>query len=141
MRRVALALALAALAALACGKTRRAGDDAAPGEKPAATKPEAPDAPAEKGVPPAEGRPRVPAAPEALLAEGAVREIQDALARRELLGRHRRGELDDATSAALRRFQEQEGLAATGFPDRETLARLGVDPDAAYGRAGDAPRE
>jgi hypothetical protein len=134
-----LPLVLAAAAALAaCGGTRKAEKpDAA---EPSTSKAEAPDRPSEKGVPPKEGRPRVPAAPEALLAEGAVGRIQEALADRGLLGAHRRGELDAPTSAALRRFQEGEGLAETGFPDRETLRRLGIDPEQAYGRAGDAPR-
>jgi peptidoglycan hydrolase-like protein with peptidoglycan-binding domain len=123
-----------ATAAAACGGTRRVGE-AAPDARP-----EAPDRPSEKGVPPAAGRPRVPAAPEALLAEGAVGRVQEALADRGYLGRHRRGELDDATAKALARFQADEGLAETGFPDRETLSRLGLDPDETYGRAGDAPR-
>ena len=30
--------------------------------------------------------------------------------------------------AGLRKFQESQGLAATGFPDHETLRRLGIDP-------------
>ena len=29
---------------------------------------------------------------------------------------------------ALRTFQESQGLAATGFPDHETLRKLGIDP-------------
>lgn len=114
-----------------CGGGRRVPDDAGGAAR---AEPEAPDAPAERGVPPEEDRPRVPAAPEALLAEGAVGRIQEALVERELLGEHRRGELDEPTSRALREFQEAEGLAATGFPDRETLSRLGVEPDRAYGR-------
>jgi hypothetical protein len=69
-----------------------------------------------------------------------VGEIQRALAERGLLGKHRKGELDEPTSAALRKFQGQEGLARTGFPDRETLRRLGIDPEQAYGRVGDEPR-
>jgi peptidoglycan hydrolase-like protein with peptidoglycan-binding domain len=97
-------------------------------------RPEAPDSAAAKGVPPKGARPRVPASPEALLAPGAVGRLQRALAERGLLGEHRAGELDDATSAAVRRFQEREGLAATGFPDRETLAKLGISPEDAYGR-------
>jgi peptidoglycan hydrolase-like protein with peptidoglycan-binding domain len=80
--------------------------------------------------------PRIPASPEALLAPGAVGELQRALAARGYIGRHRQGELDAATSAAVRRFQQDEGLAATGMPDRETLRRLGIDAEAAYGRGG-----
>lgn len=133
MRRAAAVATLAAL--LACGGVRKVEQPA-----PAPSKPEEPDRKEERGVPPAAGRPRVPAAPEALLSEGAVTSLQRALGERGYLKAHRDGELDEATSAALRRFQEDEGLAETGFPDRETLRRLGVDPEKAYGRAGDAPR-
>jgi hypothetical protein len=31
-------------------------------------------------------------------------------------------------STALRKFQQSQGLAATGFPDHETLLRLGIEP-------------
>src|SRR5215813_3998273 len=31
--------------------------------------------------------------------------------------------------ASIRGFQRSQGLAETGFPDRETLTRLGIDPD------------
>jgi peptidoglycan hydrolase-like protein with peptidoglycan-binding domain len=135
--RAAAAVLVAAALLAGCGGARRVEAPAAPAE----ARPEAPDRPEEKGVPPAAGRPRVPASPEALLAEGAVMDIQEALADLGHLGEHRKGELDDATSAALRTFQAEVGLAETGFPDRETLSKLGVDPDAAYGRAGDEPRE
>jgi hypothetical protein len=134
-RRAAALLLAAALAS--CSRVREVEK---PDEPQPAPKAEAPDRPEEKGVPPKEGRPRVPASPEALLAEGAVSEIQRALADRDLLGKHARGELDEPTSAALRKFQEAEGLAQTGFPDRETLRRLGLDPEKAYGRAADQPR-
>jgi hypothetical protein len=129
--RRAIAAALG-LGLAACGGVRRATDE----DPPAASSPkaEAPDRPSDRGVPAEGGRPDVPAAPEALLAEGALGRIQEALGERGLLGPHRRGELDDPTSRAIQKFQEQEGLAMTGFPDRETLSRLGVDPDQAYGR-------
>jgi hypothetical protein len=29
----------------------------------------------------------------------------------------------------IRQFQKSQGLEETGFPDRETLRRLGIDPD------------
>jgi hypothetical protein len=134
------ALAAAALLAAAagglggCGGVRRVPDADAGAAEEGEQKPEAPDRPSDRGVEAEGGRPQIPAAPEALLAPGAIGDLQDALARRGLLGRHRRGELDEPTSRALRTFQEGEGLAATGFPDRETLARLGVEPDRAYGR-------
>jgi peptidoglycan hydrolase-like protein with peptidoglycan-binding domain len=137
--RRALALA-AALSLAACGGVRRVpGDDTAGDAAPGPT-PEAPDRPSDRGVPPEGERPRAPAAPEALLAEGAVTELQEALTDRGLLGKHAPGELDEATSKALRKFQAEQGLAETGFPDRETVARLGLDPDDAYGRAEDEQR-
>ena len=129
--------AAAVVAALGAGLAGCGGVRRVPDEEPAAKvppTPEAPDRPSDRGVPSEGGRPEVPAAPEALLAPGAVGRIQDALGARGLLGEHRPGELDEPTSRALRRFQEGEGLAATGFPDRETLSRLGVEPDRAYGR-------
>ncbi|WP_242360977.1 peptidoglycan-binding domain-containing protein [Anaeromyxobacter sp. SG17] len=131
IRRRTLVVAVA-LAAAACRHPQHPTSPAG-GESP---RPEAPDRAGEKGVPPKAGRPRIPAGPEALLAPGAVKDIQGALADRGLLGEHRAGELDAPTSRALRKFQESQDLAATGFPDRETLQRLGVDPDRAYGREG-----
>jgi peptidoglycan hydrolase-like protein with peptidoglycan-binding domain len=139
LRQALAALTLGAMIA-ACGGVRRAETPDTRGAETAAQKPEAPDRPSDRGVAPEGGRPRVPAAPEALLAEGAVTEIQTALTDRGLLKAHAKGELDEATSKALRAFQADQGLAETGFPDRETLARLGVDPDRAYGRAEDEPR-
>ena len=133
--RGALAL-LGAIALAACRHPQQTTSPEAAPEKAQKQKPEAPDQPEEKGVPPEAGRPRVPASPEALLAPGAVKDLQRALTDRGFLGTHRAGELDDATSRAIRRFQESEQLAATGFPDRETMQRLGLDPDRAYGREG-----
>jgi hypothetical protein len=128
--------AVASLAALALACAGRKTAEPVRPDKPGdeRAKPESPDSPEEKGVPPKGERPRVPASPEALLAPGAVTDIQRALSGRGYLRAHRTGELDQATSAAVRRFQEEEGLAATGMPDRETLRRLRIDPEAAYGR-------
>jgi peptidoglycan hydrolase-like protein with peptidoglycan-binding domain len=120
--------AAALAAALACAHAR--------GPEKVTTKhePEAPDQPEERGVPPKGERPAVPAAPSALLSPGAIGAIQRALMDRGYLRSHQAGELDKPTSAAVRRFQEDEGLAATGMPDRETLRKLGVDPEKTYGR-------
>lgn len=131
MTRRAAAALLLALSAVSCRNPQRASSPATGGD---AQNPEAPDRPEEKGVPPEPGRPQIPASPEALLAPGAVKEIQRTLTDRGFLGAHRAGELDDPTSRALRKFQESQELAATGFPDRETLQKLGVDPERAYGR-------
>lgn len=128
---------LAALA-LACAgrKAREPVREPVTVERPGqeGAKPESPDSPEERGVAPKGERPRVPASPEALLAPGAVTDIQQALSDAGHLGAHRPGELDAATSAAVRRFQEEQGLPATGMPDRETVRRLGLNPEAAYGR-------
>jgi peptidoglycan hydrolase-like protein with peptidoglycan-binding domain len=133
---VSRAWSAALLAALlaACAHPKRVGDERAP-----PAKEEAPDDPSAKGVGAEPGRPQAPAAPEGLLTEGTIGELQRALADRGHLKDHRPGELDEPTSAALRRFQEQEGLAETGLPDRETLSRLGLDPEASYGRNEPAP--
>ncbi len=60
------------------------------------------------------------------MAPGSQDAIAQALRKRGLLA-------SDASSskeleAALRAFQESQGLAATGFPDHETLRKLGIDP-------------
>ncbi len=133
MTRAAAAAAVLALAA--CRHVHHAPAGGPP------AKPEAPDSGSAKGVPPAPGRPREPAGPEALLAEGAVGKIERALASRGLLHGHQEGELDPPTSAAIRKFQGENGLAATGFPDRETLKKLGIDPEDAYGREGDRKKQ
>jgi hypothetical protein len=117
---------VAALLAAACSRTKQVRES----ERRPEPAPEGRGAGA--GIPPEPGRPRVPAAPQALLREGVVADLQRALARRGLLRAHREGELDDPTSAALRRFQQERELAATGFPDRETLKDLGIDPERAY---------
>lgn len=93
------------------------------------------------GIPPRAGRPPVPASPEALLGPREIAEVQRALAERGLLRGHAEGQLDAPTAAALQRFQRQEGLAATGFPDRDTVRRLGIDPEQAYRRGRRAAQE
>jgi hypothetical protein len=95
---------------------------------------------AQKGVPPRGGRPRVPASPKALLSEAEIGRIQDALRDRGYLGAHRRGALDDATTTALRKFQRQQDLAETGFPDRLTIQELGLDPERSYGKVSEEPK-
>jgi murein L,D-transpeptidase YcbB/YkuD len=85
-----------------------------------------------EGIPARKGRPAVPATPRALLGEKDLAEVQKALAGRGLLREHREGQLDDPTAQALEKFQRREGLAATGFPDRATVRRLGLDPEHMY---------
>ncbi|HEX9050769.1 MAG TPA: peptidoglycan-binding domain-containing protein [Anaeromyxobacter sp.] len=134
MSRAAAAGALVLLLA-ACRHPSRVGTPAPPQERDAERQGEAP---AQKGVPPAGARPRVPASPKALLAEGEIAKLQEALARHGYLAPERRaGALDPPTTAAIRRFQRDEGLAETGFPDRLTLQKLGLDPEEAYGKVRD----
>ena len=127
------------LAAAACSRTQRVREP----EKRAEEAPEGGGTGGATGggVPAAPGRPRVPAAPQGLLGKEVVAEIQRALGERGLLRGHREGELDEATSAAVRRFQHDRGLASTGFPDRETLKDLGIDPEHAYVRQEDRRRQ
>jgi hypothetical protein len=120
-----LLLAVASIAA--CSQTRKVARVDAE---------RSPEEPAEaREVPPDRGRPPVPATPAGLLAPGGAKRVQQALAAEGFLDGPRGGdEIDDRTASALRRFQQQRGLAATGFPDRETLRRLGLDPKDVYER-------
>jgi peptidoglycan hydrolase-like protein with peptidoglycan-binding domain len=68
----------------------------------------------------------------------AARQLKAELRTRGFLENPSPGpELDAATSDALRKFQQEEGLAATGFPDQETLRRLNIDASEAYRAAPD----
>lgn len=86
------------------------------------------------GVPGRDSQPRVQPNPQAMLGRDTVAKLQGALASRGLLARHEEGRLDAPTRDAVSRFQRQQGLAATGIPDRETLTQLGVSAEKAYGR-------
>ena len=93
--------------------------------------PSPPDAPtrlpnARAVTPPSEpGHPTLASSPAQLMAPGSADVIAEALRKRGLLS-------GDASSTALeealRSFQKSQGLAATGFPDHETLRKLGIDP-------------
>jgi peptidoglycan hydrolase-like protein with peptidoglycan-binding domain len=80
------------------------------------------------------GRPPLAAAPGALFVPGGVEQIQKALASRGYLemGSVKGGDIDAATSAAVRKFQSDQGIARTGNPDHETVRRLGLDPDSLF---------
>ena len=47
----------------------------------------------------------------------------------------RGGLIDDATASAIRKLQSDQGIARTGFPDHETVRRLGLDPDRLFRRS------
>lgn len=78
--------------------------------------------------PPAEeGRPELSTSADALMLPEGPRLIQEALSERGYLAKdHQTGQLDPQTSAALRKFQADEEVARTGYPDRETVRKLGL---------------
>jgi hypothetical protein len=81
----------------------------------------------EARAPAEEGRPELTASPEGLLLPDGPYLIQKALAKRGYLSKdHKTGKLDEETSAALRKFQEDEEFARTGYPDRDTVRALGL---------------
>lgn len=132
-----LALPLLALA-LACFHTHHVGKDERQGSADGGEEGQRKEEQGASGkatrtrVPPRAGRPAVAASPEGIMAPGSARKIQDALRQHGFLDGEPSGHLDEATSAGLRKFQHSEGLAQTGAPDRETLQRLGVDPQSVY---------
>ena len=80
------------------------------------------------------GRPPLAADPAGLFVPGGVEQLQKALASRGYLdaGDVEPDKIDQATSAAIRKFQADQGIARTGSPDHETVRRLGLDPDALF---------
>ncbi len=79
--------------------------------------------------------------PGGMLDPQAMKQIQSALSRHGVEAPSS-GTLDDATQAAIRRFQKKEGIARTGMPDYDTLRRLGLDPRKIYlGGAARASRK
>jgi hypothetical protein len=71
------------------------------------------------------GHPPLAASPSELMEPGSQQKISEALKSKGVVDQDVRGE---QLSAALRKYQQSQGLAATGFPDHETLLRLGLDP-------------
>ncbi len=66
--------------------------------------------------------------PEDLLRPGAVHSIEQALMERGYLAPNTRRTLTEADQDAIARFQRDNGLPATGYPDESTLKKLGFDP-------------
>ncbi len=93
--------------------------------------PNPPDAPTRLPSPAAVTPPSEPghrplaSSPAQLMAPGSADAIADALRKRGLLSENASSK---ELEAALRAFQDSQGLAATGFPDHETLRKLGLDP-------------
>ena len=70
--------------------------------------------------------------PEDLLRPGAVHAIEQALMEKGYLAPDSRQTLDEPVRDALARFQRDNEIAATGFPDSKTLTTLGFDPGKVY---------
>ena len=62
---------------------------------------------------------------------GGVQKMQEAL-KEKGYEVDATGTFDEPTKDALISFQKGEGLAETGLPDRETVRRLGIDPNELY---------
>ncbi len=78
---------------------------------------------------PEKSSPPLPASPSGLLREGGAASIQDRLMAHGYLHRDTRtDELDGPTEKALRDFQRDNGLPATGIPDDLTVKKLGLSP-------------
>jgi hypothetical protein len=96
----------------------------APPSKPASEAPRLPSASA--ATPKTEpGHPPLAAAPGVILKPGATDALAEQLRARGLLAPN--ASTSAELAKALRAFQKSEGLAETGFPDRETVRRLGLD--------------
>jgi len=81
----------------------------------------------EARAPAEEGRPELTTSAEGLLQPDGPRLIQEKLAEKGYLAKdHHTNELDKETAAALRKFQGDQEVAQTGYPDRETVRKLGL---------------
>ena len=126
----------ALLLAVACAHTSQTGKSP---EVKDATAPQSSDAAVRaRKVPPKTppGHPPLAASPSELMQPGSQEKIADALKGKGFADREDlRGE---QLAAAIRKFQKSQGLAETGFPDHETLLRLGIDPKEVRTKPGEA---
>jgi hypothetical protein len=85
------------------------------------------------------GHPPLAASPGGVLVPGAVERIQEGLAARGYLEVRaaRRGQIDAVTASAIRKLQSDQGIARTGFPDHESVRRLGLDPNRLFRKSAD----
>jgi hypothetical protein len=127
-----------------CGHTRSVGDTAAKTDDAAkqeanakedSRRPRAATGPKRSARPPAEPAPSqegelpIATAPAALLKPEGAKQIQAKLVARGYLDKDQTSDtLDDRTRHALREFQRESGLPATGLPDDATVTKLGLDP-------------
>jgi hypothetical protein len=76
--------------------------------------------------------------PEGLLQPGTVTALQDKLVSRGYLDKSARSDkLDGKTEKALREFQRDQGLPATGAPDDLTVQKLGLSPRDVFRRSSE----
>ena len=123
--RAGLAVGSVLLLALGCAHTTQTGKNA---DVKDATAPQSSDAAvrARKVTPKTPpGHPPLAASPSEAMEPGSQQKIAQALKSKGVVDHDVRGE---QLSAAVRKFQQSQGLAATGFADHETLLRLGLDP-------------
>lgn len=77
--------------------------------------------------------PPLATSPAGLLKPEAVAAIQEKLVSRGRLAKSEEsGKLDQPTHAALRTFQGENNLPATGMPDDLTIKKLGLRPDQVF---------
>ena len=69
--------------------------------------------------------------PAGVSADELTRQVQEELRRRHLFYRDIDGRSTADMTAALRKFQERQGFAATGIPDDSTLQSLGITSEPA----------
>ena len=122
MRRVLL-IPLLALPLAACHAHQTAAENGKSDAKQTLEKP--PDTPQVSSARP------VRTTPGGMLDPKSIKELQGKLTSRGF-NAPASGQLDEATEAALRKFQHHESIASTGLPDFDTLRRLGMDPKQVY---------
>jgi peptidoglycan hydrolase-like protein with peptidoglycan-binding domain len=115
---------LLALALAACTHTRKVGPESAKDE--AAKKEKVAEKPGEQ-----KDKGATASMPRSMFEAGATKKIQQKLFERGYAVKVT-GTLDDQTRNALIKLQSAKGLPRTGMPDKETLRRLGLDPDEVF---------
>jgi peptidoglycan hydrolase-like protein with peptidoglycan-binding domain len=122
MRR-ALLIPLVVVGLAACHAHQTAAQNGKSGEKQTLEKP--PETPQVSSARP------VRTTPGGMLDPKSIKQLQSKLSSHGFQA-PQSGVLDEATEAALRKFQHHEAIAETGLPDFDTLRRLGLDPKKMY---------
>ncbi len=75
------------------------------------------------------------------LSQNQIRQVQQALDQKGFKAGRTDGKLGPETKSALNQFQQKQGLQATGQPDQQTLAALGINGGNSSGASttGQAP--